>query len=52
MLYMLDRYIEHISKTINALMKSLPNKNKLLETRIEELFFEVPFSSKKYVEEG
>jgi heptaprenyl diphosphate synthase len=52
MLYLIDRYIEHVRKTLDQLISSIPNMNKLLESRIKELFYEIPFSSKKFVEEG
>ncbi|CAG9623609.1 heptaprenyl diphosphate synthase component 1 [Sutcliffiella rhizosphaerae] len=52
MLFLLDKYIEHLRKTMDTLISSIPNMNKLLETRIQELFYDIPFSSKKYAEEG
>lgn len=52
MLYLIDRYIDHIKQRIEQLTHSIPTMNKLLETRIQELFYEIPFSSKKYAEEG
>ncbi|MGM0834928.1 MAG: heptaprenyl diphosphate synthase component 1 [Bacillota bacterium] len=51
-LYLIDRYIEHVKKTIDQLAGSIPNMNLLLKNRIQELFYEVPFSTKKFVEEG
>ncbi|ART76872.1 hypothetical protein B4U37_12830 [Sutcliffiella horikoshii] len=52
MLYLIDRYIDHIKQKIEQLTHSIPAMNKQLETRIQELFYEIPFSSKKYAEEG
>jgi heptaprenyl diphosphate synthase len=52
MLYLIDRYIEHVKKTIDQLAGSIPNMNLLLKNRIQELFYEIPFSTKKFVEEG
>ncbi|WP_404442507.1 heptaprenyl diphosphate synthase component 1 [Sutcliffiella horikoshii] len=52
MLYLIDRYIDHIKQKIEQLTHSIPTMNKLLEARIQELFYEIPFSSKKYAEEG
>jgi heptaprenyl diphosphate synthase len=52
MLYLIDRYIEHVRKTIDQIVGSIPNMNHLLKSRIQELYYEIPFSSKKFVEEG
>ena len=52
LLYLIDRYIDHIKQRIEQLTHSIPTMNKLLETRIQDLFYEIPFSSKKYAEEG
>ncbi|MCM3617376.1 heptaprenyl diphosphate synthase component 1 [Sutcliffiella horikoshii] len=52
MLFLMDRYIDHVKGTIEQLTRSIPKMNNLLETRIQELFYEIPFSSKKYAEEG
>ncbi|TYS68392.1 heptaprenyl diphosphate synthase component 1 [Sutcliffiella horikoshii] len=52
MLYMIDRYIDHIKQKMEQLTHTIPTMNNLLEARIQELFYEIPFSSKKYAEEG
>lgn len=52
MLYLMDRYIDHVKGKIEQITRSIPKMNNLLETRIQELFYEIPFSSKKYAEEG
>nr|WP_240948539.1 heptaprenyl diphosphate synthase component 1 [Bacillus sp. RO1] len=52
MLYLIDRYIDHIKQKMEQLTHAIPTMNNLLEERIQELFYEIPFSSKKYAEEG
>ncbi|WP_223702050.1 heptaprenyl diphosphate synthase component 1 [Sutcliffiella deserti] len=52
MLFLIDRYIEHIRKTIDQLATSVPNMNELLKTRIQELLYEVSFTTNTFVEEG